>query len=204
LLDVTPRQFLAIAGDRLEGGYRRALQRFRYAPGAYKMDWALDGPIPWRDPACQGALTVHVGGTLEAIADAEPDVARGRHPGRPFVLLVQPTIADPTRAPQGKHTAWAYCHVPNRSTVDMSDRIERQIERFAPGFRDRSSRAQCTRLRTSSAWTPIASVVTSAAVCRTCVKSSRVPRCESTRTARRSPAYSSARRQRHPVAVCME
>ena len=137
LLDVTPRQFLAIAGDRLEGGYRRALQRFRYAPGAYKMDWALDGPIPWRDPACKGALTVHVGGTLEAIADAEADVARGRHPGRPFVLLVQPTIADPTRAPQGKHTAWAYCHVPNGSTVDMSDRIERQIERFAPGFRDR-------------------------------------------------------------------
>jgi phytoene dehydrogenase-like protein len=137
VLDVTPRQLLAIEGALLPQGYRRRLERFRYAPGAYKLDWALDGPIPWRDPECAKAVTVHVGGTLESIADAEADVARGRHPARPFLLLVQPTVVDPSRAPAGMHTAWAYCHVPNGSTVDMTERMERQIERFAPGFRDR-------------------------------------------------------------------
>jgi len=137
VLDVTPRQLLALDDALLPQGYRRQLERFRYAPGAFKLDWALDGPIPWRAPECAKAVTVHVGGTLESIADAEADVARGRHPGRPFLLLVQPTVVDPSRAPDGKHTAWAYCHVPNGSTVDMTERMERQIERFAPGFRDR-------------------------------------------------------------------
>ncbi|MBV9100643.1 MAG: NAD(P)/FAD-dependent oxidoreductase [Candidatus Dormibacteraeota bacterium] len=137
LLDVTPRQLLSIAGDSLPARYAGQLRRYRYAPGAFKVDWALDAPIPWRAAECSRALTVHVGGTLEAVADAEADVARGRHPGRPFVLLVQPTIADESRAPKGKHTAWAYCHVPNGSTVDMTARIEAQVERFAPGFRER-------------------------------------------------------------------
>lgn len=136
LLDVTPRQVLAMAGDRLPAGYRRQLERFRYGPGVYKIDWALDGPIPWKDPATARAGTVHIGGTLREVAASEDAVGRGRHADRPFVLLVQPTIADPSRAPQGKHVAWAYCHVPNGSTEDMTVAIESQIERFAPGFRD--------------------------------------------------------------------
>jgi phytoene dehydrogenase-like protein len=137
LLDVTPRQFLAIAGDAVTGRYRRTLERFRYGPGVFKLDWALDGPIPWADPGCAGAATVHVGGTLAEIADAESAVQAGRHPDRPFVLLAQQTLFDPHRAPTGTHTAWAYCHVPNGSTLDMTQRIETQIERFAPGFRQR-------------------------------------------------------------------
>jgi phytoene dehydrogenase-like protein len=136
LLDVTPRQVLALAGDRLPAGYRRQLEGFRYGPGVFKVDWALGGPIPWRDPATLRAATVHLGGTYREIASAEDAVARGRHPERPFVLLVQPTIADPSRAPEGKHVAWAYCHVPNGSTEDMTAAIEAQVERFAPGFRD--------------------------------------------------------------------
>src|ERR1700694_2975961 len=116
VLDVTPRQLLALDGAQLPPRYRRQLERFRYAPGAFKLDWALDGPIPWRSPECAKAVTVHVGGTLESITDAEADVARGRHPGRPFLLLVQPTVVDPSRAPDGKHTAWAYCHAPTGST----------------------------------------------------------------------------------------
>ncbi len=136
LLDVTPRQLLALAGDRLPSRYRRALERFRYGPGVFKLDHALSGPVPWRADACRNAATVHLGGTLEEIAAAEADVAHGRHPERPYVLVAQQSLFDPSRAPAGHHTLWAYCHVPNGSTVDMTDRIEAQLERFAPGFRD--------------------------------------------------------------------
>jgi len=137
LFDLTPRQLLAISGDRLPAAYRRALQRYRYGPGVFKIDWALDGPIPWKAPECARAATVHLGGTLAEIAAGERMVWRGGHPEHPFVLLAQPSLFDPTRAPEGKHTAWAYCHVPNGSTFDMTKRIEQQIERFAPGFCDR-------------------------------------------------------------------
>lgn len=137
LLDVTPRQLLAIGGNRISGRYRSALTKFRYGPGVFKLDLALDGPIPWANPDCARAATVHLGGTLDEVAAAEAEVAAGRHPERPYVLLAQPTLFDATRAPSGTHTVWAYCHVPNGSTVDMTHRIEGQIERFAPGFRDR-------------------------------------------------------------------
>ncbi len=137
LCDVSPRGLLRMAGDRLPLWYRNQLARYRYGPAAFKMDWALDGPIPWRAPECARAATVHLGGTIEEIADSERAVWEGRPPSRPYVLLVQPSICDPSRAPAGRHTAWAYCHVPNGSTVDMTDRIEDQIERFAPGFRAR-------------------------------------------------------------------
>jgi phytoene dehydrogenase-like protein len=136
LLDLTPRQVVSIVGERLPAGYRKRLERFRYGPGVFKIDWALSEPVPWRDQAVGRAGTVHVCGTLDEVAHSEAEVAKGRHPDRPFVLLVQPCVADPTRAPEGKHTLWAYCHVPNGSTVDMSAAIEAQIERFAPGFRD--------------------------------------------------------------------
>ncbi|MEW9531087.1 phytoene desaturase family protein [Microbispora sp. NPDC049125] len=136
LLDLTPRQVLAVAGDRLPALYRRRLGRFRYGPGVFKLDWALSGPVPWADPAVGEAATVHLGGTLEEIAHGEAEVARGRHPERPYVLVVQPCVADPSRAPEGRHVLWAYCHVPNGSTADMTEVIEAQIERFAPGFRD--------------------------------------------------------------------
>jgi len=136
LLDLTPRQVLAVAGDRLPGRYRRSLERFRYGPGVFKIDWALDGPIPWRDPATSRAATVHIGGTHAEVAASERAVGRGRIADRPFTLLVQPTVADATRAPAGKHIAWAYCHVPAGSTIDMTAAIEAQVERFAPGFRD--------------------------------------------------------------------
>jgi phytoene dehydrogenase-like protein len=125
-----------MAGGRLPAGYRRQLERFRYGPGVFKIDWALDGPIPWQDPSTRRAGTVHLGGTYREIAASEDAVGRGRHPAKPYVLLVQPTIADPSRAPAGKHVAWAYCHVPNGSTEDMTTAIEAQVERFAPGFRD--------------------------------------------------------------------
>ncbi len=137
LLDVTPRQLIRIAGDRLPSGYRRRLERYRYGPGVFKLDLALDGPIPWQAQECARAATVHLGGTLEEIADSEAAPSRGEHAERPYVLLAQQSLFDPTRAPEGKHTAWAYCHVPNGSAVDMTGRIEAQIERFAPGFRDR-------------------------------------------------------------------
>src|SRR4051794_8751325 len=136
LCDVTPRQFLQLAGGRLEGRYRRSLEAFRYGPGVFKLDWALSGPIPWRVPAWGDAGTVHLGGTLDEIAASERAPARGETSERPFVLLAQPSMFDPSRAPEGQHTVWAYCHVPNGSTVDMSDAIEAQIERFAPGFRE--------------------------------------------------------------------
>jgi phytoene dehydrogenase-like protein len=137
LFDVTPRQLEKIAGDRLPSSYRRKLQGYRYGPGVFKVDYALDGPAPWRAPECLQAGTVHLGGTLDEIAASERAVWRGEHPERPYVLFVQQTLFDPTRAPAGKHTAWAYCHVPHGSTVDMTGRIEAQIERFAPGFRER-------------------------------------------------------------------
>ncbi len=136
LLDVTPRQLLAIAGDRLRGLYRRQLEGFRYGPGVFKVDYALSGAVPWTNEAARRAGTVHVGGTVEEIAAAEHEVGRGRHPERPLVLTAQQSIPDPSRAPAGQHTLWAYCHVPNGSTVDMTERIERQIDRFAPGWRD--------------------------------------------------------------------
>jgi phytoene dehydrogenase-like protein len=136
LLDITPRQFLRLAGARLRESYRQRLERYRYGPGAFKLDWALGGPIPWRAEECARAATVHLGATFEEIVASEREPSRGSVSARPFVLLAQQSLFDPTRAPAGKHTAWAYCHVPNGSTVDMTEQIERQIERFAPGFRD--------------------------------------------------------------------
>jgi phytoene dehydrogenase-like protein len=144
LLDLTPRQLLRIAGDRLNGNYRKRLKRYRYGPGVYKIDWALSGPIPWKSVDCARAGTVHIGGTLEEIAVAEREIWRGGHPERPFVLLAQQSLFDPSRAPDGMHTGWAYCHVPSGSTVDMTEAIERQVERFAPGFRDLIL-GRCTR-----------------------------------------------------------
>jgi phytoene dehydrogenase-like protein len=137
IFDVTPRQLEAIAGEELPDGYRRKLQRFRYGPGVFKVDWALDGPIPWLAAECHRSATVHVGGTIEEIARHEHAIWQGRSTDRPFVLVAQQSLVDDTRAPAGKHTGWAYCHVPHGSTEDMSAAMERQIERFAPGFRDR-------------------------------------------------------------------
>jgi phytoene dehydrogenase-like protein len=137
LFDVTPRQLLKIAGKHFTGRYRCALERYRYGPGVFKVDLALDGPIPWRAEECLRAGTIHIGGTLDEISAGEAAVSRGEHPERPFVLLAQQSLFDASRAPEGKHTVWAYCHVPNGSTFDMTGRIEAQIERFAPGFKDR-------------------------------------------------------------------
>ena len=137
LFDTAPKGLLEIAGERLPAGYRRQLERFRYNPGVCKVDWALDGPVPWRAEMCGQAATVHIGGTLAEIARSERAVWQGQHPAHPYVLLAQQSLFDPSRAPQGKQTAWAYCHVPNGSSVDMTDAIERQVERFAPGFRER-------------------------------------------------------------------
>jgi phytoene dehydrogenase-like protein len=137
LFDVTPRQLLAIAGDRISGRYRRALERYRYGPGVFKLDLAIQGAIPWRAGELEGAGTVHLGGTFEEIARSERAVAAGRVPDRPFVLLAQQSLFDRSRAPDGRNTVWAYCHVPNGSTADMTDMILGQIERFAPGFRER-------------------------------------------------------------------
>jgi phytoene dehydrogenase-like protein len=136
LCDVVPRELVRIAGDRFPPRYTADLRRFRHGPGAFKVDFALDGPIPWKAPECAQAGTVHLGGTLAEIAASEQAPWEGRHAERPFVLLAQHSRFDETRAPAGKHTAWTYCHVPNGSTVDMTQRIEAQIERFAPGFRD--------------------------------------------------------------------
>jgi phytoene dehydrogenase-like protein len=136
LFDLTPRQLLKITKELLPARYRRKLQGYRYGPGVFKIDYALDGPIPWQAPDVNQAGTVHLGGTLQEIAAAERAVWRGQIPERPFVLLAQQSLFDPSRAPAGKHTAWAYCHVPHGSTVDMTTRIETQIERFAPGFGD--------------------------------------------------------------------
>jgi phytoene dehydrogenase-like protein len=135
LFDVTPRQLLAIAGEALSTREQAALGRYRYGPGAYKLDLALSGPLPWTAPECRVAGTVHLGGSFDEIAAAEQDVAQGRPAERPFVLVSQPTVADPSRAPAGGHVVWAYAHVPNGSDADVSGAIEAQIERFAPGFR---------------------------------------------------------------------
>jgi len=137
MLDITPRQLLALGGARLPPRYRRALERFRYGEAIFKVDYALDGPIPWSDPDCLRAATVHVGGTLAEVAAAESETARGGHPERPFLIVTQPSLFDRSRVPAGREVAWAYSHVPFGSTVDMAQRIDAQIERFAPGFRDR-------------------------------------------------------------------
>jgi phytoene dehydrogenase-like protein len=137
ICDVTPRQLVDLAGDRLPGRYRRALERFRYGPGVCKVDWALDGPVPWADPGTARAGTVHLGGTLAEVRAAEEEVVRGRHPEEPFMLLAQQSLFDRTRAPGDGQTLWGYCHVPHGSDVDMTTRMEARIEAFAPGFRDR-------------------------------------------------------------------
>lgn len=136
LFDVTPRQLLQIAGGNFSSFYRSQLGRYRYGAGVFKIDWALDGPVPFVAEACRHAATVHIGNTLEEIADYEKKIWEGREDGQPFVLFAQQSIADPSRAPEGKHTAWAYCHVPPGSVKDMTGSIEKQIERFAPGFTD--------------------------------------------------------------------
>jgi phytoene dehydrogenase-like protein len=136
LLDVAPGRLVALAGDRLPAARRRSLARFVHGPGICKVDWALSGPVPWAAEACRRTATVHVGGTFEEVARAEDEVAAGRHPERPFTIVVQPGVVDPSRAPGDSQTLWAYCHVPAGSDVDMTERIERQIERFAPGFSD--------------------------------------------------------------------
>jgi phytoene dehydrogenase-like protein len=136
LLDTSPRGFLHLAGDRLPSRYRDALARFRYGAGVCKVDFALSGPVPWRNEAARRAGTLHLGGTFEEIAAGEAAVARGEHPQSPYVLVVQAGVADPSRAPRGQQALWTYCHVPAGSTVDMTARIEAQIERFAPGFAD--------------------------------------------------------------------
>jgi len=137
LLDVSPWQLLRLAGERLPAGYRAALERYRHAPGVFKIDYALDGPVPWRDEAARRAGTIHIGGEAGEIAASEAEVARGRAPDRPFVLAAQHSVFDSSRAPEGKHTFWAYCHIPAGSIFDMTSRIEAQVERFAPGFRER-------------------------------------------------------------------
>src|SRR5262245_26157080 len=146
LLDLVPRGVLEVAADRFSWRYRDALETYPHGPGAFKLDWTLDGPIPWRSAEVARAATVHLGGTIEEIAESELQVASGGHPARPFVLLTQPTLFDRTRAPDTKHVAWAYCHVPNGSDVDMTIAIEAQVERFAPGFHD--------LIRRRSVWPP--------------------------------------------------
>ncbi len=157
LCDLSPRQVVAIAGSRLPSPYRRSLERYRHGAGAFKVDWALDGPIPWKDSvasACSRAGTVHLGSTFAEIAESERAVSRGEVPQSPYVLLAQHTRFDPSRAPVEKHTVWAYCHVPNGSTVDMTDRIEAQIERYAPGFRERILARHVMTPRALERWDP--------------------------------------------------
>lgn len=136
LLDLAPRQVSSIAADQLSSRWRRRAEKYQHGPGSFKIDYSLDGPVPWIAEACGRAGTVHVGGTLDEIRRAEHEAANGRHPDRPFVLVAQQSVCDPTRAPDSKHTLWAYCHVPNGSDVDLTAALEAQIERFAPGFRD--------------------------------------------------------------------
>jgi phytoene dehydrogenase-like protein len=136
LFDTSPSTMVDVLGDRLPERYRRQVSRFRYGPGVCKVDWALAGPVPWLADACRRTATVHVGGTFDEVAEAEAEVAAGRHAEQPYCIVVQPSVVDHTRAPAGQATLWAYCHVPNGSDVDMTSRIEAQIERFAPGFRD--------------------------------------------------------------------
>jgi phytoene dehydrogenase-like protein len=137
MCDLSPKPLLALAGHRFPTWFRHALERYRYGMGVFKIDWALAGPIPWRAPECARAATVHLGGTLAEIAQSEREAWGGPPSERPYVLLTQPSLFDSSRAPAGRHTAWAYCHVPKGSAVDMTSRIERQLERFAPGFQER-------------------------------------------------------------------
>lgn len=137
VFDLTPRQILAITGYHFPARYRRSLSRFRYGPGIFKIDWALDGAIPWKSPLCLQSATVHIGGTFEEIARGESDAWNGHHSETPFILVAQQSLFDESRAPEGKHTGWAYCHVPHGSARDMTEVIESTIERYAPGFRDR-------------------------------------------------------------------
>jgi phytoene dehydrogenase-like protein len=137
LLDLTPRQLLALAPKTWSGLYSRQLKNYQYGMGIFKVDWALDAPIPFASEACRSAGTVHIGGTFEEVAYAEALTAQGKLPEKPFVLLAQQSLFDPTRAPRGKHTAWAYCHVPNGCTINRTEVIENQVERFAPGFKER-------------------------------------------------------------------
>ena len=134
LCDLTPRQIVRIAGESLPSRFRRKLTRYRYGPGAFKMDWALNAPVPWRSPECSQAATIDLGGSFAEILASEKLVNSGQHAEKPFIILCQPSLFDPSRAPEGKHTLWAYCHVPNGSHVNMSSIIENQIERFAPGI----------------------------------------------------------------------
>jgi hypothetical protein len=136
MCDVTPRQLLGMTSNELPSGFQKKLQRYRYGPGAFKVDWALKGPVPWKAVECFQAATVHLGASFEEIFASESATWLGQHSERPFVIVCQPSLFDPSRAPQDQHTLWAYCHVPNGSTVDMTERIENQIERFALGFRD--------------------------------------------------------------------
>lgn len=136
LFDTSPRQLVEIAGDQLSTSYRDKLERFRYGPGLFKLDWALDGPIPWTNPDCAKAGTLHLSGSLQECVESEAAVARGEHPQRPWTIVAQQSLFDASRAPEGKHTAWGYCHVPHGSTADMTALVEAQVERFAPGFRD--------------------------------------------------------------------
>jgi phytoene dehydrogenase-like protein len=136
LFDLTPRRLFEVAADRFPARFGKRLRRFAHGPGVFKLDWALDGPVPWTAEPCRRAGTVHLGGTLEELAAAEAEVASGRHPERPYVLIAQASLFDHSRAPAGKHTLWGYCHVPNGSTFDMTNAIESQVERFAPGFKD--------------------------------------------------------------------
>jgi phytoene dehydrogenase-like protein len=154
LFDTSPEQLLRIAGDALPSGYRHRLERYRYGPGVFKLDWALDGPIPWSDPSCLEASTVHVGGTLEEICASERDMVLGRHSDRPYLILCQQSQFDPSRAPAGQHTGYAYCHVPHGSTLDRTGAIEEQVERFAPGFRDRILARHATNTRDLEAYNP--------------------------------------------------
>jgi phytoene dehydrogenase-like protein len=135
LLDLTPRQLLRLGGHRWSSLYQWQLERYRYGMGVFKIDWALAGRIPFTATGCRQAGTIHIGNTLEEITASEAATAAGSHPDRPFVLLTQPSVFDPSRAPEGRHTAWAYCHVPNGSSKDMTEAIEGQVERYAPGFR---------------------------------------------------------------------
>ncbi|GAB3942248.1 NAD(P)/FAD-dependent oxidoreductase [Spirosoma harenae] len=159
LFDLTPKQLLTILNGKLSSGlanqiYRKQLEHYRYGPGIFKVDWALDGPIPFTASDCQQAGTVHLGGTFEEIVRSEQQTYDGQPPDQPFVLLAQQSLFDPTRAPAGKQTAWAYCHVPNGSTVDMTERIERQVERFAPGFRDRILARHSMNTAQIESWNP--------------------------------------------------
>ncbi len=165
LLDLAPRQFLQLAGDAVPEQARRSWARFRAGRGTCKVDWALNGLVPWNADVCRRTVKVHVGGTFEEVERSEAAVAAGMHPEHPFVVVAQPCVVDSTRAPEGRYTLWGYCHVPNGSGADMSERMEAQIERFAPGFRDLVLARSVRRLKRRLT-IPTSSEVTSAAVRR--------------------------------------